>query len=1090
MKNQQQLLDLNEYTNYLAPYKRRRGEYHCPVCQGKLSISRGNGAKFTCWAGCDRRDIRRAILELTGETQTHSQEWAERAAAKQAERDEAERDRLAKLAIEVERDREWSGIIANSFLSDRHRQDMLDRGWKPEWIERSNAQSSAKGRIVPIATAAGLVVGSQVIKDEGGKGWYGKSGTNQLRETGELPLTVVYPQAPRTGIIAHTESTLDKPHLTAHRFNLVVIGSSNIGRQPNDLKRSIATIKAKYNWDTVNHVLMADGGAVSNKHVLANYRKLWEQLEALGERLVIGWWGQIAKGGTDIDEIDPATKIEYISPKKFFEIAEKQGTKAKDRELWDKLSKLSYQVTDKRDETYLAPIPLPRAGSLSFVSSSCGTGKTHQLPSLIDNWLRAHPQGRIIDITHRNSIKDSHQRRLGISEYKVGHGQNQAALNSNQKISICLDSLLQLNLDDIPPGTLLIADELEAILDHLARGGTLGNNTAKVQAHLTDLIDRIVSTGGAVIGLEDNLTDLAIDGLLDLTHRKYPYELIANTHQRFKWDVTIGNSSLANYLALIFARLERGEKIAIPTTSQRFGETLERLVMEQLPHLRIKRIDAKTAPDSHDFLADPNAWLEANEIDLLIYSPTIESGIDINGGYFDRRMAYFVNLNTRAQIQLLYRERSNIPTDIFIPERGAQANTIGRDPHKILKCRRNIANKTALAQGFGKIPMSDAGKVWNELEAKFTARDALSARHSAEYLELDLKGRGHQVERVGVDDWADILDELVRDDRERPDSKHLKQRFSAIKLEIEVEENAILDRADGKAISPETAVAMLHSSGITFEKKQQARKCLLHRDLPGAELTEEFLMAAVTKNRGKYRRQCELAWLLDKPALAHHLDREAFTQQITSPHLIYSRAPKLQQQVDLFAPIRSDLDYLASGGEYRDGDDIVDRIHQWGLDNSYLIWSLLTLNIRETTIDTDNKRQNSPIAAVNKILKRLGYRTTSRKEGARKCQVVVYRVDNADCPHRQTIYEALERKHREFLDAHPNQVSVVSNQENMVLKTTDTDPPPMFIPPDIAIGKQIFVDGEMVRIEKMEGNLICGWNDTGAYLCIPLDLVS
>jgi hypothetical protein len=1081
MKNQQQLLDLNEYTNYLSPYKRRRGEYHCPVCQGKLSISRGNGSKFTCWAGCDRRDIRRAILELTGETQTHSQEWAERAAAKQERLEEAERERIAALRPEIELDRDWRKIIDGLFLSDRHRQDMLDRGWTPEQIELSNARSSAKGRIIPITTAVGLVVGSQVITSEG-KPWYAVS--PQLRETGELPLTIVHPQAPRTGTIALTESTLDKPHLTAHRFNLVTIGSSNIGSQPKDLARTIAAIKERYGWDEIELVMMADGGAVANKHVLNNYGKLTEQLPDLK----FGWWGQIAKGGTDIDEIDPATKIEYISPKKFFEIAEKQGTKAKDRELWDKLSKLSYQVTDKRDETYLAPIPLPRAGSLSFVSSSCGTGKTHQLPSLIDNWLRAHPQGRIIDITHRNSIKDSHQRRLGIGEYKVGHGQNQAALNSNQKISICLDSLLQLNLDDIPPGSLLIADELEAILDHLARGGTLGNNTAKVQAHLTDLIDRIVSTGGAVIGLEDNLTDLAIDGLLDLTHRKYPHELIVNTHQRFNWDVTIGNSSLANYLALIFARLERGEKIAIPTTSQRFGETLERLVMEQLPHLRIKRIDAKTAPDSHDFLADPNAWLEANEIDLLIYSPTIESGIDINGGYFDRRMAYFVNLNTRAQIQLLYRERSNIPTDIFIPERGAQANTIGRDPHKILKCRRNIANKTALAQGFGKIPMSDAGKVWNELEAKFTARDALSARHAAEYLTLDLKGRGHQVERV--DDWADILDELGQDGRERPDSKQLKQRFSAIKLEIEVEENAILDRADGKAISPETAVAMLHSSGITFEKKQQARKCLLHRDLPGAELTEEFLMAAVTKNRGKYLRQCELTWLLDKPALAHHLDREAFTQQITSPHIIYSRAPKRQQQVDLFAPIRHDLDYLASGGEYRDGDDIVDRIYQWGLDNSYLIWSLLSLNIRETTLDIDNKRQNSPIAAVNKILKRLGYHTTSRKEGARKCQVLVYRVDNADCPYRQTIYQALERKHREYLAAHPSEVSTLSNTEFSILENVDTDPSPMLIPPDIAIGKQIFVGGEMVRIEKIEGKLIYGWSDTGAYLCIPSDLVS
>ncbi len=105
----------------------------------------------------------------------------------------------------------------------------------------------------------------------------------------------------------------------------MTIGSSNIGSQPKDLKRSIATIKAKYGWETVTHILMADGGAVLNIGVHNNYCRLNEQLIALGEKLVIGWWGQIEKGGTDIDEIDPATAIQRISFSKFEQIAKSQN---------------------------------------------------------------------------------------------------------------------------------------------------------------------------------------------------------------------------------------------------------------------------------------------------------------------------------------------------------------------------------------------------------------------------------------------------------------------------------------------------------------------------------------------------------------------------------------------------------------------------------------------------------------------------------------------------------------------------------------------------------------------------------------------
>jgi hypothetical protein len=1063
-------IDLNQYSQLLNPYKRERDCYHCPVCNGKLSISRGNGEKFACYSShCDRGEIRKAVLAASGKDTSYSQEFLDKREQRERECQEKERERLAALKPESERDRDWRGIIDRSSLSNCHRQDMLDRGWALEQIERSNARSSAKGRIIPITTAEGLIVGSQVITPDG-KRWYGSEGTNHLKETGELPLTVVYPQAPTTAVIAHTESTLDKPHLTAHRLNLVTIGSSNIGSQPNDLKRSIATIKGRMGLDTVTHVLMADGGAVVNKAVLANYRKLSDQLAALGERLLIGWWGQYSKADGDIDEIDPATEIEYLTPKEFFQIADRELRKAEDRKLYETLTKLGYKPDQTRDEVYLSPLPLPRPGSYQLVSSGCGTGKTEQLPPVIDNWLRANPIAKIIDITHRNSIKDGHQRRLGISEYKVGFGQDRAALNSQQKISICLDSLLHLQLDEIPAGSLVILDEVEAILNHLARGGTLGGNTAKVQAHFAALLARVLSTGGAAIGLEDSITDLTIDGLLDLTGRKYPHELIVNTHERFNWDVSIGGGAVGGYLGWIIDRLKAGDRLIVPTSSQKFGEALERLAIEQIPELagRVVRLDAKTAPELHDLLKDPNAWLTANPTQLLIVSPTVESGFSIDAGYFERRMAYFVNLGTRSQIQLLHRNRDNIPTDIYINQRGAEAGTIGRDPKKLLKVREQTANTTALAYGHGRIILDPIGTVFNRLDAEFSARENLSANQLKDYLEADLRARGHQITQAN---WES--------------NPALANRFKAIKVEIEVEENKILHEVDGRSISPEQAIAILHSSGVKFEKRQQAIKCLLHRDLPGAELTEEFLMAAVTKNRGKYRRQCELTWLLDKPPLATDLDREIFKSQLESPHIIYSRAPKNQQKVDLLSPIVTYLQDLANGRDYQADDPAVTTIVDYSLNNPYQFWALFGLNIRPESLDAKGKRQNSGISTVNKILKRLGYSTDSRQSGGRnERRFRIYRVTNTDCPHRQTINQALDRKYRELLERGMVEgVHTVFNTENPNLKTVCTDPPPPIPPPDrtLNLGDLLVVLGESITIDRLDDDFVGGWSDTGDY---------
>jgi hypothetical protein len=1077
-------IDLNQYLDRLDPYQNAKGRrkwgcFHCPACHGKLSVGR-DGTKFTCFGCSDRSAIRKALV---GNDYTPNPEWERIRVEKEA----AERHRIANLKSSDERHRGWLDITSKLDLTDLHRQQMLDRGYSPELIELSNARSAPSysgGRIIPILDYQGRMVGGQIIKGKGeGKPWYGASGTNTLKETGELPLTVIYPKSPKqkfvtdreTGIvtlvghIAYVESTGDKPWLCADMRGMVTIGSSSIGSQPNDLKRSIEGIRARFGWDTVKHVLMADGGSLSDDGVMRCYRALNAQITAAGGELLVGWWGQYEKSIRDIDEIPADKKIHYVTFKQFERMGE-------DWQLYSGLSRLNIAPTETRNERFLTKLPTISPGTIGFISSPCATGKTTVLVDFIAD-RRLNSDGKIIDIVPLNSIKSAHQKKLNIPEYRVGFGLNDEAINSHKSISICIDSLLRLELENIPARSTIILDEFEALIKHLARSSTLSTNAAATQAHFTQIIDRVLMSGGVVIALEDSLTDVSIQGLLDQTGNRYGYQLLKNDFQPFKWQVAIGGGSNQNWLSLMLDRLERGEKIFAPNTSQRYGEAVERLVLEYLPELagKIERVDAKTSPDLKDLLRDPNKYLAGRDVRLLIGSPTIKSGFDSsNEGQFDRVMARFTNLSTRDQIQLLHRDRSNVPRDIFIKKRGAEASSGGsRHPIKLLKSREAIANRTSLAAGSSKIKNNRIGDIWNRLDAQFSARDALSAQYLEDYLRCDLAERGHEISDANWESESNF-----------PDAG---KRFKAILKEIEIEENQILFKADGRSITPDVAISILHSSGVRFEDRQKATKCLLHRDLPGVEFSEEFLLKSITKNRGAYRYQCELNWFLDKSDLVKSLDRDRFTQQSGQPHIVYSTAPKLAQRVDLLAPIAKHLEDLASGREYMADDEAVLAIQAWGLTKNYLFWALFGLTIKASEIDSIGKKQNTAISTTNKILKQLGYKCErTRQLGTGVDRVNVYQITNSDCEHRVTIYQALEIRYREQLGL----THTVFNSNNPIIKNVcagdktqpeiDIQPPPDIPPDEIEIDYgsiQNLKIGDRVRYT---GNMIAYSNSIGS----------
>ena len=837
---------------------------------------------------------------------------------------------------------------------------------------------------------------------------------------GELPIQVV--GAPGKKKIAYLAEGTLKPRIAGCRHDEYFIGASsgNFSGSPVQLKAVLEGIK------TV--VITLDSGDVTNPARMFHWQRQYEFLVLLGVKVKFLWWSQFKKEKNDIDEISTKQfrSARLIDLNYFLKLPGKAAQAATDKLLFAGQSSLSLKVTYNRSEEYLSDIPTPKQGFFTFISSPCGTGKTEQLSQIIDRWQQLFSESKIVFPGYRNGLLDQTRNRLRIPNYRVGYGQDDAAINNYQKVAICLDSLLKLKLESIPFNTLLILDEFEAILKHGTQSSTLGSKRAAVQSHFVEIVDRVLSTGGAVVCLEDSLTDLSINGILDLLDRKYSFEILENTLEKFHWDVKMCGGSASHYIGLILDRLKRGQNLIVPSTSQAFIEAVERIAIAAMPELanKIVRLDAKTAPHLHDLLTDPDAWLAANPIRLMLLSPTVESGFSIkvnsNKHWFDREMAYFTNLDTRCHVQLLCRDRSDIPRDIFVLEKGAEAGSArGRDPIALMRMRKAVANGTSLLHGAGRIPMGAQGAVWNRLDAEFSTRSALSSKYMAEYLADELVARGHNVQQV---DWEEVRaqEQAEYNIEDAISSKELSVVYKETKQAILVESNKILADSNGKELTPDRARAILHSSSSTYEQRQQAHKCLLHERLPGVDLNENFLMAVHTENRGAYLQQCDLSWFLKHPELAKYIERSIFANQIQQPHVLYSQTPKFVQRIELLLPIAEFINDLATGREYMASDPAVDATCRYALKHSNRFFNLFNLTIREESAlgkgNGAGSTQNSLIATLHKIMKQLGYiPKLMRRVGKAGAQERVYAIENFDCLHRQEVYKALDYKHRAYL---------------------------------------------------------------------------
>jgi|GEM_PF-5322758 len=374
------------------------------------------------------------------------------------------------------------------------------------------------------------------------------------------------------------------------------------------------------------------------------------------------------------------------------------------------------------DEQHLQPFDyLTLNGQIAAFNAHMGSGKTYQLGKYLEK-NQADFTANNVQISYINSRLNL-QRQFIADVNRVLKPSSPKFIQINDKkwdfcpevnpfYATCPDSFIKID-DTKIHNNIIILDEWVGLLSHFFTATT---EIAKHRIESLDKFCRMLKKALLVIVMDANLSDWSMKFFEHLdkpifkiqntyqAQQEYYYKILLGTN--FKEQEKINKSDkrpmIADIINIASQIVEIREEIknckddnereklkqsiprmVIPCDSQKFGETLDKLLTKL--GLKVNRIDRKTSKQKPQqaFLENPNEYLEANDIDVLIYSPSAESGLNVSiVGYFKFRFCFFfgvgdVNL-IDSTTQMIKRVREDIPTLIWAADKAVSYNRLDK----------------------------------------------------------------------------------------------------------------------------------------------------------------------------------------------------------------------------------------------------------------------------------------------------------------------------------------------------------------------------------------------------------------------------
>lgn len=350
------------------------------------------------------------------------------------------------------------------------------------------------------------------------------------------------------------------------------------------------------------------------------------------------------------------------------------------------LKELTYPVDQKLNRRYLLhqddpsdTLP-PAKAQLICVKSPKGTGKTHWM-AWFTSPLLSSGEKRILLLTHRIQLSTQGADRLGIPYVT---GVKDCETKNLQGMALCIDSLHPNSQAKFNPqywgNTVVIIDEVMQVIWHLLSSTTCVKERVAIIKTLKQLLQNVIRNGGKIIIADADLNDIAIDFIKGLIGWDIKTHIIENEYKfNEPWNVyNFQDKDARRLITLLQEKLNKGEKHLLCVSGQkaksRWGSiALEAFFKKHIPELKILRIDSETVANpkhpAYGCVSKINEIIK--DYDLVIATPTIETGVSIEEHHFDGVWGIFQGVSTTDSVrQFLSRYRVPVPRYIWVKPTG------------------------------------------------------------------------------------------------------------------------------------------------------------------------------------------------------------------------------------------------------------------------------------------------------------------------------------------------------------------------------------------------------------------------------------
>ena len=975
---------------------------------------------------------------------------------------------LADNALDADgRDKAIRKLARHLGLSDRHREDLKNRGLSDRAIEaglffsidpwiRFNLNlpdnlpgihykgdrfaTKNTGYACPIYDKQGRAVGWQLRVEgatKGNKYKWAKSNFSSHLPNSELPITIIKPDVheDKTGRNSNFKFELTqpsafrtlylsegilKPAIASHRHDLAVCGAA--GGHFKGSPEQLASIVSDYG----ELAIAPDGGDVINPQVMSRWSQQINFLKRFNKPIKILWWGQVKKSDGDIDEIELETfsNAERLTPTQFFDLAKKQQYIQQQWSNWRNYKKFTTQF---KIEKKFIEYGLPQTNTITFIKSGLGTGKTTETIKHLHQFQKYG----IIGLGYRNTLLlQFNQKALELGFYHLQSDKNLREFsldNPEIKVTNCIDSLIYYVREQFD-GKIVIIDEIISVLKHFLFSSTI-KQFSKVKELFTEMVNRC----DRLICLDGFMTDWAVKFFKELCPTKQIIT-IENIYQGDKARVYLLEGTIdvdervrVNDKTPWLEKLLNSDRPAICSDSQIFCEAIENLLLEQ--GRRGIRVDSKTVSNEEvkEFFTAPDRYIELNNPEYLIYSPSAESGLDIpTQNYFDSHFAFFFGqLDIDSTIQMLGRIRDlNVPKYVWCKKfivptdtlrRPSNVESIQADRARSILSELNLIIQNTPDLSKEQISSRIQQIYQDNLDPYTIAADTIAAIHNHEFsnyrecLKRQLIDSGYPLETVTLE-RSDEAVAIARDEKEA-------------KTEVKQQNSKDIYNASDKYIG-------VMQANLSFDADWETRSSIIKAQLvdrlPGINhdpLWSPKFIKLIKYDRPNLINQTKLYYLLENLELAKQLAREKYNG-------IFNRG-------SIAAPWKLRQDYLKVKALRDIG--LYDFI-QTAIDNRGFTYTADSPEVKAIIKKCRQKKNRDllgtplkdPIKLVNKLLRSVSIQTKAKKLKRQGKTIWVYLIDQKHLlsEERLAILQAIQLKYENQTNSNDQPLEWVINDRN------------------------------------------------------------